>query len=72
MELRDADRTMAVDCAAHITSIVILDQPDEGQEYLVVGCRVATIKFWDLHAFTCVRAIHSGTGWSSVTHLVFS
>jgi WD40 repeat protein len=72
MELRDADRTIAVDYAAYITSIVVLYQPDEGREYLVVGCRVATVKVWDLQDFTCVRTIHLGTGWSSVTHLVFS
>jgi WD40 repeat protein len=69
-ELRDTEPMF--DYGDFVTSIAVLDDPSEQKEYLVVGCRVATVKFWDLNNFTCIRTIHLGSGWSSVTHLVFS
>jgi WD40 repeat protein len=73
MELFDQDQRVATDYAAFVTSIAFIpDASAAYKEYLVVGCRVARIKFWDLSDFTCIRTIQLGSGWSGVTHLVIS
>jgi WD40 repeat protein len=77
VELFDQDQRIATrrpsDYAAFVTSIAFISDPTAMyKEYLVVGCRVARIKFWDLSNFTCIRTIQLGSGWSGVTHLVVS
>lgn len=76
MELRDVERTVREgDYDAYITSIALVDvqTQDNGiREYLVVGCRVAMLKLWDLTNYSCVRSFHLGNGWSAATNIVFT
>jgi WD40 repeat protein len=76
VELRDLERTVREgDYDAYLTAMVSVDvkTPDGGiREYLVVGCRVATLKLWDLTDYSCVRSFHLGKGWSAVTNIVFT
>ena len=70
--MQDTERTVAVgDYESYISSMVMVDLPS-GEEYLVVGCRVATVKIWDLTDYSCLRSFRLGGGWSAVTHLAFS
>jgi WD40 repeat protein len=56
------------DYAAFITAVAY--SPDG--IHLVVGCHVATIKFWNVSDYSYTRKIHLGSGWSSVTLITFS
>ena len=56
------------DYAAFITAVAY--SPDG--IHLVVGCHVATIKFWNVADYSYTRKIHLGSGWSSVTLITFS
>jgi WD40 repeat protein len=56
------------DHAALITAVAY--SPDG--IHLVVGCHVATIKFWNVADYSYTRKIHLGSGWSSVTLITFS
>jgi WD40 repeat protein len=56
------------DYAAFITAVAY--SPDG--IHLVVGCHVATIKFWNVTDYSYTRKIHLGSGWSSVTLITFS
>jgi WD40 repeat protein len=49
------------DYAAFITAVAY--SPDG--IHLVVGCHVATIKFWNVSDYSYTRKIHLGSGWSS-------
>ena len=73
-ELFDQDDDLARDYSAFVTSIAFVSTSDttSSKEYLLVGCRVAKIKVWDLSDYTCIRTVHLGSGWSGVTHLVIS
>lgn len=72
MQLQDTERTVAVgDYESYISCLRMLELPS-GEEYLVVGCRVATVKMWALNDYSCVRAFRLGGGWSAVTHITFS
>jgi len=83
--LDDHDPTILTDYKAYIASIQfvktnagvqdghVTDGGDSNKpEYLAVGCAVARVKLWRLEDYTCVRTFSLGSGWSSVTHLVFS
>lgn len=76
MELRDLERTIQVgDYDAYLTAMALVDvkTPDGGiREFLVVGCRVAMVKLWDLTDYSCVRSFNLGNGWSAVTNFVFT
>lgn len=77
VELRDRDRTVREgDYDAYVTAMTVVDVETwhgEGvKEYLVVGCRIAMLKLWDLTDYSCVRSFHLGNGWSAVTNIVFS
>lgn len=75
VEIRDLERTIPEgDYDAYVTAMTVLDVPTltDVREYLVVGCRVAKLKLWDLTDYSCVRSFHLGSGWSAVTNLVFT
>ena len=76
MELRDAERTIAVgDYDAYVTAMSVVDlntSDGRSKEYLVVGCHVATVKLWDLTDYSCVRSFRLGNGWSAVTNIAFA
>jgi WD40 repeat protein len=75
VELRDLERTVREgDYDTYLTAMVSVDVETESgiREYLVVGCRIATLKLWDLTDYSCVRSIHLGNGWSAVTNIVFT
>lgn len=76
-ELRDLERTVRVgDYDAYVTAMTLvhagMTDDNHTREYLVVGCRVATLKLWDLTNYSCVRSFHLGSGWSAVTNIVFT
>lgn len=89
VELRDHDRTGRTtltlsESEPYITSIQLMVVPPTPstsdidntgeQNILVVGCRVGTVKFWDLKSYTCIRSFQLGGGnpWMVVNHIVIS
>lgn len=78
VELRDQERTIRVGYYdSYVTAMKTIDLPlldgsGEMREYLVVGCRVAMLKLWDLSDYSCVRSFFLGNGWSAVTNITFA
>jgi WD40 repeat protein len=75
IELEDNDPNRTIGYAAYVTSIQFVETKDPNttdQEFLVVGCRVATVKIWELSDYTCLYTLFLGNGWSAVQHLVFN
>jgi len=76
-ELRDQERTIREgDYDSYITCVSTVSiQGQDGnpaRQYLVVGCRVAMLKLWNLDDYSCVRSFHLGSGWSGVTNITFT